>query len=423
MTKEKKKGRLGLTAKIVIGMAAGIIIGSLINIAPHNQFVDEFITNGAFYVGGKLFISIMKMMVVPIVFVSLVCGVCSLGDINKLGRIGIKTLVLYLLTTSIAIALGIFVAETTHVGKATAVAVAQTQALNHDVPSVVDTLANMIPSNPIAAMAQGNMLQIIIFALLFGMAIQLTRSTSERITKIFNDLNEVLLKLITVLMKAAPYGVFCLLAGLFARKGIVAVNSLIGYFSVVLGVLFIHLFVSYSLILKFLGRLNPVRFFQKMYPAMLFGFSTSSSSVSIPVVLNTVEKKMGVKNSVASFIVPLGATINMDGTAIMQGVATVFISHIYNIPIGITGYLVVILMATLASIGTAGVPGVGLITLTMVLQQVGLPVEGIAMIIGVDRLLDMVRTAVNISGDSVIACVVGKSENAIDMKVYNDPDI
>ena len=263
------------------------------------------------------------------------------------------------------------------------------------------------------------MLQIIVFSLLFGAALAAAGEAGKRIGAIFRDLNEVVMHFITMMLQLAPYGIFCLVAVTFAQMGFNLIGQLFGYFSIVLLVLLLHLIVTYSLLLKFVGGLNPLMFFRKFYPCMLFAFSTSSSNASIPVVLETVEHKLGVKNSVASFIVPLGATINMDGTAIMQGVATVFIAHVYNVPIGLTGYLMVILMATLASIGTAGIPSVGLITLAMVLKQVNVPVEGIALIIGVDRLLDMARTAINVSGDAVVACIVAKSEKGMDTEVYN----
>ncbi|HEX7762269.1 MAG TPA: dicarboxylate/amino acid:cation symporter, partial [Cellvibrio sp.] len=230
----------------------------------------------------------------------------------------------------------------------------------------------------------------------------------------FEQLNQVILKMVMILMSLAPYGVFCLLTKLFSSLGFGAILDLAKYFFTVLFVLILHGLGVYGMLLKTFSGLNPVIFFRKMWKVMVFGFSTASSNATLPVTLRTVEHDLGVDNKVASFSVPLGATINMDGTAIMQGVATVFIAQAYNIDIGIAGYLMVILTATLASVGTAGVPGVGLVTLAMVLQSVGLPVEGIALIIGVDRFLDMVRTAVNITGDAVVSVIVGKSENMLD---------
>ncbi|MEP1553383.1 dicarboxylate/amino acid:cation symporter, partial [Paraglaciecola sp.] len=269
-------------------------------------------------------------------------------------------------------------------------------------------------------MAQGNMLQIIVFAVLFGIAMTMTGATGRRLTAVFDDLSVVIMKLVTILMNLAPYGVFVLMAKLFSTVDFDTIKSLIKYFALVMFVLGVHAFVSYPIILKLLSGLNPLILLRKMRDAALFAFSTSSSSATLPITMETATKKLGVKSSVASFTVPLGSTINMDGTAIMQGVATVFIAQVYAVDLSLSDYMMVILTATLASVGTAGVPGVGLIMLAMVLQQVNLPVEGIALIIGVDRLLDMTRTAVNVTGDCMVACIVGKSENELDTHTYND---
>lgn len=415
---DKQKHAMNLSLKILIAMALGIVVGLVFNVFKHPAFVNTYIVNGALDVVSKIFITLLKMLVVPIVFVSLICGVASLGDIRKLGRMGFKTVLLYLITTAIAIALGILFANLFQVGQGHQ-AVASHQFNLNAIPSLKDTFIEMFPSNPIAALAEGKMLQIIFFALLFGIAIVLAAKKGEKVKSFFESLNEVVMKLVTIVMYLMPYGVFALIAKQFAQAGFSLIISLAGYFATVLFVLVVHCLLTYGLFLKILTRLNPIIFFRKMFPAMLFGFSTSSSGASIPVTLGVVEKDLGVKNSVASFVVPLGATINMDGTAIMQGVATVFIAHVYGIKLGLTKFLMVILMATLASIGTAAVPSVGLITLAMVLQQVGLPVEGIAMIIGVDRILDMVRTAVNLTGDAMVATVVGKSEGELNLKQYN----
>jgi Na+/H+-dicarboxylate symporter len=271
-------------------------------------------------------------------------------------------------------------------------------------------------------MAQGSVLQVIVFALLVGLAISKSGDTGQRLNNGFGVVNEVIMKMVMILMNLAPYGIFCLLAKLFAGVGIGMILSLGKYFLTVLFVLLLHSLGVYSLLLKAFTGLSVKTFLSKMRPALMFAFSTSSSGATLPVTLRTVEKRLGVNNSVASFTVPLGATINMDGTAIMQGVATVFIAQVYAVDLSLGDYMMVILTATLASIGTAGVPGVGLIMLAMGLQQVNLPVEGIALIIGVDRLLDMTRTAVNVTGDCMVACIVGKSENELDMEVFNDLD-
>jgi Na+/H+-dicarboxylate symporter len=287
-------------------------------------------------------------------------------------------------------------------------------------PSLTDVIINMFPTNPINAMSSGNMLQVIVFALLIGIAMALSGEPGKRLTAVFEDLNTVILKLVSILMNIAPYGVFFLMAKLFSYIEGGLIVKLIFYFGTVLLALFIHALIVYPLLLKSFSGLNPVIFLNKIKELCIFAFSTSSSSATMPVTLETATKKLGADNKVASFTIPLGATINMDGTAIMQGVATVFIAQVFAVDLSINDYLMVILTATLASIGTAGVPGVGLIMLAMVLNQVGLPVEGIAIIMGVDRLLDMTRTAVNVTGDCMVTCIVSKSENEFDEAVFYD---
>jgi len=426
-----EKKQASLTTRIVIGMTAGIFVGFLLqNLMPDGSdfiiplyFFDislrSLLVDGAFEVVGQIFIASLQMLVVPLVFVSLICGTTSLKDTSKLGRIGGKAVILYLLTTAIAISLAMFVALMVEPGAGVDKAT-DTTFIAKESPPLAQVFIDMFPTNPFSSFAQGNMLQIIIFALLFGMAIALSGKPGERIANIFTDMNEVVMRLVTILMNLAPYGVFCLLAGLFTDLPLDKLKNLAWYFLCVLGVLITHALITYPVILKLTTRLSPVVFLKKMRDAALFAFSTSSSNATIPITLETATKKLGVKNSIASFTVPLGATINMDGTAIMQGVATVFIAQVYNIDLTLADYLMVILTATLASIGTAGVPGVGLIMLAMVLNQVGLPVEGIGLIIGVDRLLDMTRTAVNVTGDSMVTLVVGKSEEQFDEAIFND---
>ena len=265
------------------------------------------------------------------------------------------------------------------------------------------------------------MLQIILFAIILGIAITITGKNAESFKKGITSLNEIMMSMVQIIMKFAPLGVFCLIAKTFASQGIDMIIPLASYFFTVTIVLLLHVLLTYSAFLKFIGNVSPILFLKKMRTAVVFAFSTASSNATIPVTLNTVEKRLGVDKSVASFTVPLGATINMDGTAIMQGVATVFIASVYMVDLTIGDYLTVILTATLASIGTAGVPGVGLIMLTMVLTQVGLPVEGVALIIGIDRLLDMMRTAVNITGDSMVSLITSKSEKSFNKSIFEDP--
>ncbi|TEW56025.1 dicarboxylate/amino acid:cation symporter [Psychromonas sp. RZ22] len=416
------KNKMSLTKKVLIGMGLGILTGFLIrSVFADIAFIHDYIVHGLFHVGGAVFIASLKMLVVPLIFVSLVCGTSSLKDLSTLGRLGGKTVTFYLVTTGIAITLAIVMANIFQPGVGIDLAQATTFA-SKEAPSLGDVIINMFPTNPVSSMAEGNTLQIIVFAILFGIAISASGKAGERIATLFSDFNEVIMKLVVMLMNIAPYGVFFLMAKLFSEIGLDAIFNLMNYFLVLSATLIIHALVTYSAFFKIFTGLSPVKFFRKMETAITFAFSTASSNATIPVTLETATKHLGVNNRVASFTVPLGATINMDGTAIMQGVATVFIAQAFNIDLTLSDYAAVIMTATLASVGTAGVPGVGLIMLAMVLNQVGLPVEGIAMIMGVDRLLDMIRTAVNITGDSVVTCIVAKSEGEMDIDVFNDPD-
>ncbi|KFZ31454.1 sodium:dicarboxylate symporter [Pseudidiomarina salinarum] len=413
--------KLSLTARIVIGMIAGIAVGALLQIFfKGSTIVEDYLTNGLFFIIGQIFIASLQMLVVPLVFVSLVLGTCSLSDPAKLGRLGGKAVGLYLVTTAIAISLAIAAAVIVQPGSGLEL---ETEAVFEakEAPSLAQVIIDLFPTNPFDAFASGNMLQIIVFALLFGIATALVGGKpGERVKALFEDFNEVIMKLVIILMNLAPYGVFALMAKLFSETEFGAITSLGTYFVLVIGVLLAHALITYPIILKLLSRMNPVMFLRKMREVQIFGFSTASSNATMPITLETVTKRLGVHNSVGSFTVPLGATINMDGTAIMQGVATVFIAQVYLVDLSIADYLMVVLTATLASIGTAGVPGVGMIMLAMVLGQVGLPVEGIGLIIGVDRLLDMTRTAVNVTGDAMVSVIVAKSEGALDEEVFND---
>ncbi|MFH6953528.1 dicarboxylate/amino acid:cation symporter [Pseudoalteromonas sp. XMcav1-K] len=422
---------LGLTGKILIGMVLGIITGFLFKalMGESGDFTltageftfsfKGFFVDGIFHIGGQIFVNSLKMLVVPLVFISLVCGTCSLSDPKKLGRLGGKSIGLYLLTTAIAITIAMTLALVINPGEGINMPSSSTFDAKQ-APTLVDVIINMFPTNPINAMSSGNMLQVIVFALLFGIAMALSGDAGKRLTAVFEDLNTIILKLVTILMNIAPYGVFFLMAKLFSYIEGDLIVKLIFYFGTVLLALFIHALIVYPMLFKTFTGLNPQIFLNKVKELSIFAFSTSSSSATMPVTLETATKKLGADNKVASFTVPLGATINMDGTAIMQGVATVFIAQVFTVDLGFTDYLMVILTATLASVGTAGVPGVGLIMLAMVLNQVGLPVEGIAIIIGVDRLLDMTRTAVNVTGDCMVTCVVAKSEGEFDDAVFND---
>lgn len=415
---------MSLTQRILIAMGVGISLGALLQwlALPQDHLFNAVVLNGFIDGGGRIFIALLKMLVVPLVFVSLVCGAASLGDTGSVGRLGGKTIGLYLVTTAVAVSLAMLIALTTDPGLGGESASGMASASTFEpktAPSVKDTFVNVVPSNPIAAMADGKMLQVILFALLFGLALSKAGASGEKLRGFFSDLNDVMMRLISMIIALTPIGVFCLMTQLGATLGLAEIAKVAMYFATIVIALLVHASLVYPLLLKTLTGLNPLVFLRKMREALLVAFSTSSSGATLPVTLRTVEHKLGVQNNVASFAVPLGATINMDGTAIMQGVATVFIAQFYGIDLGLSALLTVVLTATLASIGTAAVPGVGLITLTLVLDQVGLPVEGIALIIGVDRLLDMLRTAVNVTGDATVATIVASSEGQLDREVFS----
>ena len=412
---------MSLSGKILSAMGIGIVVGLLINtFAADVQWIQNGIVNGLFEVVGKIFVRLLQMLVVPLVLVSIVCGVTSLDDISKLGRMGLKTFGLYLMTTAIAVSIALLVAYVVSPGVG-----ANFPSMEYTAkaaPPLIDTIINLFPKNPFLSMSQGAMLQIIVFAIILGLSLILAGDRGKNVISFFQDMNEVMMKMVTIIMAIAPYGVFALIAKIMATTGFDTIMPLAKYFFTVAGVLVFHGTVVYMSLLMLFTGLSPVIFMKKMRAAQLFAFSTASSGATIPVTMEAVTRRLGVKNSLASFSIPLGATINMDGTAIMQGVATVFIAQVFQIDLSFTQYLIVVLTAVLASIGTAAVPGVGLITLTLVLEQVGLPVEGIALIIGVDRLLDMLRTSVNITGDSTVTTIVGKAENDFDPAVFNDPE-
>jgi len=420
MATEKK---MSLTTKVLIGMGLGIVVGLAINLLGLNaegSFINEYVI-GFFHIVGKMFVTSLKMLVVPLVFFSLITGVIGIGDISALGKVGGKSFALYMLTTAIAIAVGIGIAATIGIGSGVHMTTEATFTAK-EAPALSAVLIDIIPSNAVNALALGKMLQIIFFSILVGISILLVGKKAEPVVELIEIGNEIMMKMVNIIMAVAPYAVFALLAKAIANLGLGLLVDLAGYVLVLISALMIHLFFTLMSILKIFSGMSPKMFLKKMRETQIFAFSTSSSNATIPVTLRTVTDRLGVNNSVASFTVPFGATINMDGTAIMQGVATVFIANAYGVHLGITGYLTVIMMSVLASIGTAGVPGVGLIMLSMVFTQVGLPVEGIGLILGVDRLLDMIRTAVNVSGDAAVSVIVAKSEGKLDESIFNNPN-
>ncbi len=420
---------MSLTNRILIAMVGGILLGSLLNLILSSMEVshgvrvllEDYLVMGLLDGVGQVFVNSLKLLVVPLVFVSLICGSSSLGDSARMGPIALKTLGFYLTTTAVAVSAALLAAVI--IGPGTSVVEgAQVSYEATQPPPLKEVLVNIFPSNPVRAMADGKMLQIIVFALLMGYAISHAGEAGRRLGDFFRDLEAIVMKMVEVLIRLAPYGVFALLAELFAQEGFDTIGKLAAYFGTVLAVLLFHALVVYSLFLKVFTGLSPRVLLSKMRPVWAFAFSTASSGATLPVTLRTVERRLGVHKSVAGFTVPLGATINMDGTAIMQGVATVFIAQVYGVDLSLGAFITVILTATLASIGTAAVPGVGLITLALVLEQAGLPVEGIALIIGVDRLLDMVRTAVNVTGDATVSLVVADSEGQFEEQIYLNPN-
>jgi len=414
--------KMTVTTKIMIAMVIGLAIGSLINtFASDVDFIQTYLVKGLFYVVGAAFVNSLKMLVVPLVTFSLICGVCGIGDVKTLGRIGFKAFGLYLFTTGIAITLALSVALFIAPGEGFEQAAGSTSFVAKPAPPLAEVFINIVPGNPVQAFAEGNMLQIIFFVIIFSIAMLMCGDIGRQLAASAERLNEVMMKVVTLVMDFAPIGVFFLMAKTFSEQGIGLILPMIGYFSVVILCLILHALGTFSLLISLLAKLNPWVFMKKMRPAHIFAFSTASSNATIPVTLQVVEKRLGVNNATASFTIPLGATINMDGTAIMQGVATVFIANVYGINLDMGDYITVVGMSILASIGTAGVPGVGLIMLAMVFNQVGLPVEGIGLILGVDRILDMVRTAVNVTGDATVTCIVARGENEIDEAVFNDP--
>ena len=424
MKKAKEKKKIGLTTKIFISLILGAIFGIILcYMVPSNHIKDDIIVEGILYVIGQGFIRLMKMLVVPLVFCSLVCGSMSIGDTKKLGTVGVRTLVFYLFTTALAVTVALSVGNIINPGVGLDMSAVQSNAADvqsMEATSLTDTLLNIIPDNPINSLANGNMLQIIVFALIVGIILAKLGERTETVGNFFGQFNDIMMEMTMMVMSLAPIGVFCLISRTFANIGFSAFVPLAKYMIGVLIALAIQCFVVYMALLKVFTGLNPIIFIKNFFPVMAFAFSTATSNATIPMSIDTLSKKMGVSKKISSFTIPLGATINMDGTAIMQGVAVVFAAQAFGIHLSLTDYLTVIGTATLASIGTAGVPSVGLVTLTMVFNSVGLPVEAIGLIMGIDRILDMTRTAVNITGDAVCTTIVANQNKALDREVFNN---
>lgn len=408
-----------LTSKILLGLLLGFIVGLVLKQLPGGYIKDTLILGGIFKVVGSGFTSAIKMMVVPLVFVSLICGSASMGDVKKLGRIGGKTMLFYLSTTALAIVLSLVLGSLLKPGMGLDMSsMVSGEVSIGESKSIVEIILSIIPSNPIQALANGDMLQVIFFALLIGIAINVVGEEAEPIKILFESGNEICMKMVNIIMLFAPYGVFALVADTFATVGTDAIFALLKYVAVVLFALLIHVSIVYGGLFKLFTKQKIKPFLKKFTQVAAVTFSTASSNASVPVSLEIMEE-LGVGKSTRSFTIPMGATINMDGTAIMQGVAALFIAQIYGIDLGMSEMMTIVLTATLASIGTAGVPGVGMIMLSMVLQSVGLPLEGIGLIMGVERIIDMFRTTVNVMGDNVCTLVVANSEKDLDLNLYN----
>lgn len=421
MALKKEKKKLGLTTKIFIALLLGAILGIVLYNFPANSIRDDVVIDGILYVIGQGFIKLMKMLVVPLVFCSLVCGSMAIGDTKKLGSVGVRTIVFYLFTTALAITVALLIGNLINPGTGLDMSTIQANVTSVDsveATSLVETILNIIPDNPINSLASGNMLQIIVFALLIGVILAKLGEKTEVVGNFFSQFNDIMMEMTMMVMAVAPIGVFCLIARTFAGIGFNAFLPLGKYMIGVLLALAIQCFFVYLGLLKLFTGLNPIKFIKNFFPVMAFAFSTATSNATIPLSIDTLAKKMGVSKRISSFTIPLGATINMDGTAIMQGVAVVFASQAFGINLNLTDYITVIATATLASIGTAGIPSVGLVTLTMVFNSVGLPVEAIGMIMGIDRILDMTRTAVNITGDAVCTTIVAHQNKALDKNIF-----
>ena len=402
---------LELWAKILLGMIVGLAAGALMG-------------EGAliFKPLGTLFVNAIKMLIVPLVFCSLIVGITSMEDSRKMGRIGLKSLIIYLSTTAVAISIGLALGHFLAPGEGMNL-IASTDQAAKEAPTLAQTIVGLIPSNPVQALAAGNILQIIVFAVALGLSLNMIGEKGKPAVALFESLSEAMYKLTGIIMGFAPIGVFGLMAWVAGSYGLDVLMPLIKVVAAVYLGCTLHIYGFYSLMLSAFARLNPMSFFRGIRSAQSIAFTTSSSAGSLPASLSCAQNNLGVSKGISSFVLPLGATINMDGTALYQGVTALFVAQAFGIDLVMSDYITIIITATLASVGTAGVPGAGLIMLSLVLTTVGLPMEGVALIAGIDRVLDMARTMVNVSGDLMVTTVVGRSENEVDLDTYNADNI
>ena len=408
-----------LTRNILLGMFIGFVVGAILfytNFLPSGikQFIETYIFN----LGSSIFVNLLKLLIVPLVFFSLVSGISSLTNMTSLGNITFKTVALYLSTTAIAVSLSLIVGSIFKPGSGYSSNIAPPEKLPQG-QGIYETVLDIFPSNIIEAMANNQMLAVVFFSILFGLALNKTNHLTNNFSESFEKLNTVFMQLVIMIIAFAPIGVFCLIGKFVIADGLDIFQEAFKYVALLIAVLFIHAVVTYSLIIKIFTNLSLTTFYKKMREVAIFAFSTSSSAATIPVTLKTVQDNLGVNKNVASFVIPVGATINMDGTAIMQGMATVFIAQMSGIDLSLIQYIQVVILAVVTSIGTAAVPSAGTITLVIILQQFGLPLEAIGIILAVDRILDMLRTSVNVTGDAAVACIVANSEGLLDKNIYN----
>ncbi|MDC0990447.1 dicarboxylate/amino acid:cation symporter [Gammaproteobacteria bacterium] len=408
-----------LTRNILLGMLVGFVLGAILyysNFLPLR--LKEFIEIYVFNLGSSIFVNLLKLLIVPLVFFSLVSGISSLTNMTSLGNITLKTVSLYLSTTAIAVTLSLIIGSIFKPGSGYSSNISPPDKLPQG-QGIYETILDIFPSNIIEAMANNQMLAVVFFSILFGLALNKTNHLTNNFSESFEKLNTVFMQLVIMIISFAPIGVFCLIGKFVIADGLDIFQEAFKYVTLLILVLFIHAFVTYSLILKMFTDLSLFTFFKKMREVAIFAFSTSSSAATIPVTLKTVQDNLGVNKNVASFVIPVGATINMDGTAIMQGMATIFIAQMSGIDLSLIQYVQVVILAVVTSIGTAAVPSAGTITLVIILQQFGLPLEAIGIILAVDRILDMLRTSVNVTGDAAVACIVANSEGLLDKNIYN----
>ena len=404
---------MSFTKKIIVAMILGIITGVFLNIFCYDTSLSDFIVINFFNIVSDLFISALKLVIIPLIFFSIVCGIISLSDDTSLSRLGIKTLSLYLITTIIAISLGLLFSSFIDYEPILLSNLETNVSIDN-----IKTESNIFPTNIFQSLSDGNIIHLLIFSVLIGIAASKVKDNAKTFINYFHEFNTVINELVKIIISFTPIAVYCILSKTFATQGLETLTPLMGYFFTVAFVLLIHFFITFSLLLKTFTNLNPKKFFINIKEVIVFTFSTSSSSASIPFTLKAATEKCGINKSISSFTIPLGATINMDGTAIMQGCATFFLASLYGIDLGMSEILTIVVTATIASIGTAGIPSAGIIMLTVIFTQIGIPLEGITLLLGVDRLLDMMRTSINVSGDLCISCIVASSENKIDETIY-----